>query len=612
MADAPSSTQTPMEAFVAAGVVSRADLAITSGLARMAGVPVDSPTGLAIALALRALRAGSVCLDLRADPRIWAPEEGEAEGAAQSGASATDAPGTAEELPWPHPDSWLAEVAASPLVATSPLVVTDPQAAEQESARPLRLVGDLLYLHRYWSDEATIRSYLARQTPGKPSPEVVATVARLFGDQASRQRDAVQAAATNPVTVVAGGPGTGKTTTVARMLAVSHLLDPRRRILLAAPTGKAAARLSQAVSESLLSLDPSLRDGLSPPAATTIHRMLGWRPGFRNRFRHDSRNPLPVDLVVVDEASMVSLPLMARLVEAIPPGAQLVLVGDPNQLASVEAGAVLADLVAPPTPLPVVELDHTWRFGGMIADLASAVRAGDPDAVVRLARSGDPALSWYEPEPDQSDEEIAADSGLRADVVSCDLRIRSAAQAGDAREALAALDEHRALCAHREGRFGAAHWDELAASWIGQGRRHGSATADAWPVGQPLLITANDYSTELFNGDTGVIVATPEGPRAAFSRGSEPLVYPPSRLSHVVRMRAMTVHRAQGSQFGSVSVVLPGPESPILTRELLYTALTRARTRVRLIATEEAVRAAVSRRVVRASGLRSPTDAPPR
>jgi exodeoxyribonuclease V alpha subunit len=596
----------PLElgAFRDAGVVTDADLAIASGLARLAGCRPDDSAGLAVVLCLRALRSGSVCLDLASDPRVWQAED-TATAAQEAGGATTD------HLPWPTPEDWLAAVTRSPLVAQGPSAHPD---------RPLRLVGTLLYLQRYWNDEMAIRRFIAgagaAASPGaapQGTPESALSLAleAACGTRTPiQQRLAVAAANSNRVTVITGGPGTGKTTTVARILAVAHQLDPGCRMLLAAPTGKAAARLTEAVAEHLLTLDPVLQAGLAAPTATTIHRMLGWRPGYRNRFRHDRYNPIAADLVIIDESSMVSLPQMARVLEAIPETARLVLVGDSDQLASVEAGAVLADLVAAPANLAVVELTHTFRYRGAIADLAGAIRSGDADEVVAILRRGDAQVIWHEPKPGDSDLGIATTSGLHADIISQDRAIGRAALAGDLATAVSALDSHRLLCAHREGRFGATHWSDLAQRWIGAARRPRAVAPGGWEIGQPLLVTANDYATDLFNGDTGVIVATDAGPRAAFGRGSTPLLISPGRLDNVVALRAMTVHRSQGSQFNTVSVLLPGPESPILTRELLYTAVTRAQQRVRLIATEDALRAAVARQVTRASGLRTGAPTP--
>jgi exodeoxyribonuclease V alpha subunit len=356
------------------------------------------------------------------------------------------------------------------------------------------------------------------------------------------------------------------------------------------------------------------------PEAATLHRLLGWRPG--GRFRYGRTQRLAFDVVVVDETSMVSLTLMARLLEAVRPEARIVLVGDPDQLASVEAGAVLGDLArAPGRPeasldaaleaagVPgglvggsvingVVTLRHVWRFGGAIAEFSRAVQAGDADAAVALLRGGHPDLEFVE-----SDDV----TGVRGDVVAAGRELTEAALRGDVPTALAALERHRVLCAHRRGPYGVTRWSTEIERWLHRsdlGAALPDAPAGPWYPGRPVLVTANDYDVGLFNGDTGVAVAMPEGLRVAFARGGVPTLHPPARLSEVATVHAMTVHRGQGSQFRRVTVVLPPAESPLLTRELLYTAVTRAAEFVRVVGTEEAVRAAVGRPVSRASGLR--------
>nr|MBA3908151.1 exodeoxyribonuclease V subunit alpha [Pseudonocardiales bacterium] len=404
---------------------------------------------------------------------------------------------------------------------------------------------------------------------------------------------------------LAGGPGTGKTTTVARLLALLREQHPTCRIALTAPTGKAAARLQEAVSAEL-----PAGSAARVADAATLHRLLGWRPG--GTFRYGPAERLPYDVVVVDETSMVSLPMMARLLDAVRPQARLVLVGDPDQLASVEAGAVLGDLARADGPtepaldaalgglgLPsgvvngVVTLDHVWRFGGAIEEFAQAVQAGDADGALELLNAGETDLELVAP------DDVAA---LRADVVAAGTALADAAWAGRAEAALAALELHRVLCAHRRGPFGVARWSAEVERWLAPTRERGAP--GLWQPGRAVLVTANDYDSGLFNGDTGVVVMTADGPRVAFARGGPPAFYPPSRLGEVAGVQVMTVHRAQGSQVRRVGVVLPPPESPLLTRELLYTAVTRAREHVRIVGTPESVRAAVTRPVARASGLR--------
>ena len=570
-------------AFNQAGVLDAADVHVANRVGRLGGEP-DEQVLLAAALAVRAARLGSVCVDLAAVHHTVLGE--------------SDEPLDVSALPWPSPPEWLTACRAGSVVADG---------ATAPPGRPLRLVDGLLYLERFWGEEELVRRSLAERA-ALPPPAVDldalrASLATHFPEQAAaRQRLAAAVGALRHVTVLAGGPGTGKTTTVARLLALlAEQPGPLPRIALAAPTGKAAARLQEAVTAQL----PAGSRARVADAAT-LHRLLGWRGGT---FRYGRAERLPYDVVVVDETSMVSLPMMARLLDAVRPQARLVLVGDPDQLASVEAGAVLGDLARAagrPEPaldtalaavgLPtgvvngVVTLEHVWRFDGTIAAFAQAVQAGDADAALALLHRGADDLTLDPPD---------ALAGLRADVVAAGSALAEAAAAGDADAALAALEQHRTLCAHRRGPFGVARFSAEVDRWLATTR----AAVDPWYPGRAVLVTANDYDTGLFNGDTGVVVATADGPRVAFARGGPPTFYPPSRLGEVAGVHVMTVHRAQGSQVRRVAVVLPPPESPLLTRELLYTAVTRAREHVRILGTPESVRAAVERPVARASGL---------
>ncbi|WP_328823866.1 exodeoxyribonuclease V subunit alpha [Microlunatus kandeliicorticis] len=631
--------------FNRAGVLLPADVHTAARIGAICQ-EADDRVLLAVALTVRALRVGSVCVDLTT--------------VAQTAFDDSEHQLDTSTLPWPDPEAWLAAVRASPAVAVG---------ADAPAGRPLRLAFGRLYLERYWGQEETVRTELTRRAAATPpdvdTERLSAGLARLFdgsdlpAGEPDRQRLAAAVAALGRVTVLAGGPGTGKTTTVARLLAL--LLDQPRpgdrplRVALAAPTGKAAARLEEAVRGAAAALDPDALDDadravLSGLQASTLHRLLGWRPDSRSRFRHDAQHHLPHDVVVVDEMSMVSLTLMARLLEAVRPDARLVLVGDPDQLSSVEAGAVLADITGAPgdtdtrlvdglsalgieTPDPVrhgvVALTHTWRFGGVIGELAAAIRASDPDAVMAVLRRGDPALSFVETVGEDGSGSATIDPGavpeLRRAVVSAGRRVLDAARAGEAGEAIRGLEEHRLLCAHRRGPFGMTRWSREAERWLaedlpgygagttdpavatGSTGASGRTTAPAmteWYLGRPLLVTDNDYDLNLYNGDTGVVVRTPSGVRAAFARGADPVLVAPVRLDSVQTMHAMTVHRAQGSQFGTVSFVVPPPDSPLLTRELLYTAVTRARDAVRVIGSEAAIRRSVLRPANRASGLR--------
>lgn len=628
----------PLLAFHTAGVLGTADVHVAAALMRIGGRDLaaasaaDECVALGAALCVRALRSGSVCVDLTADPLMWAPDDDAADATPTTTGDDTSATATAA-LPWPGAEQWLAAAGGHPLVA---------RGTGSGDDRPLRLVGPLLYLQRYWGDEQQVRSQLEQRALARPVAEadVIDALARLFpADGPDRQRLAAACAALRGITIVAGGPGTGKTTTVARIVALlRHLEGPRLTVALAAPTGKAAARLQEAVAGAASAMAAPDRQLVGAPEAATLHRLLGWRPDSQGRFRHDRLNPLPHDVVIVDETSMVSLPMMARLLEAVRPDARLVLVGDPDQLASIEAGAVLSDLVATPrepagataAPLAaalarvcphdgdqsgaaaasgVVHLDRNYRFGRAVALLADAIRQGDADAVLAVLRAGHDDVQFLDPDaagglPTALPPRVA--EPIRAEVTAQAGAVREAAAAGDAVRALGHLEDHRVLCARRDGPYGASHWSDLIESWTtSDDTAHGGG--DPFPAGRPLLVTANDYTIGLYNGDTGVIIALPEGgTRAAFARGDSYVLLPPARLDGVQTLHAMTIHRGQGSQFRSVTVVLPPVGSSLLTRELLYTAVTRARETVRLVASESAVRAAVEQPVRRASGLRLP------
>ena len=592
------------------GVLGAADLHVAMRLRRLGGEH-DDRVLLAVALTVRALRAGSVCVDV-----VAAREATAVEGVASADLAALD---------WPEPDAWVAALEASPLIAVG---------VEGDPSRPLRLVGTTLYLDRYWRQEQRIATVLD-DAARRPAPDVEvdrlrAALVRLFpGDEPDRQRLAAVVAAHRWVSLLAGGPGTGKTTTVAKLLALlQDQADGSLRIALAAPTAVAAARLTFAARGVAGHFQAEDRDRLGTLEASTLHRLLGHRPGARTRFRHDRENRLPFDVVVVDEASMVSLTMMARLVDALRPECRLVLVGDPDQLASVEAGAVLGDLALREGPpgasaagladlLPgdighlgpderaaldrgVVRLSQVHRFSEEIQSLAEAVRGGEPGRVGDVLAQGHPNIEFVDVDPAAA---TSLDS-LRADVTSAGVAVHDAALAGDGDLALRELAAHRLLCAHREGPYGVAHWSERAEDWI-RSAVGGYAAGGRWYVGRPLLVTSNDYQLRLFNGDTGVVVDLDGRPRAAFLRNGVVDLFAPSRLSDVQTVHAMSVHRSQGSQFDRVTLVLPPAESPLLTRELLYTGLTRAKEHVRIIGTREALDAAVRRPIVRASGLRN-------
>jgi exodeoxyribonuclease V alpha subunit len=549
-------------------VLSRGDRLIAERIAALGGQR-DPGVELAVATVLAELRRGSVCLPVDAPP----PE-----------LSAGD--------PWPDPDAWHAALAGSPLVSVGPGRPAD---------RPLRLVARRLYLERFWQDEELIRRGVALAGPAGPPAPADAAIAAMFADEVRpdgtvvradpQQRAAAAMAVRNRVTLVAGGPGTGKTWTVARVLAVLAMLagGAGLRVAVAAPTGKAATRLQQAIANERPAGAPDVLDAVLP---STIHRLLGRRPGTRETFRYHRDRPLPYDVVIVDEMSMVSLPLMARLVEAVGTATKLILVGDPHQLASVEAGAVFGDLVRTAAEgVGKVTLTTNHRFTGTVRDFAAAIlQARADDAVDLLPAGGNLAFV-------ASADGRAAHPLVRTDAVAQAAAVQAACEAGDPAVALAALDSFRVLCAHRDGPHGVARWTQRIAEWTGR-----SGDAD-WYVGRPVLVTRNNYDAGVFNGETGVTVERDGLLRVAIDQGSALPEFATSRLTDVETLHAMTVHKAQGSQYDHVTFILPPVGSPLLTRELLYTAATRARRGVRIVGTAEAVRAAVLRPVRRASGL---------
>ena len=502
-----------------------------------------------------------------------------------------------------------------------------------------------LYLQRYWSYEQTVATEIRRRVQQPPfalDPGILAAgLKRLFPRTAKPtdwQKVAAFAALRQRFSVITGGPGTGKTWTVARLLAL--LLEQpggeQLRVKLAAPTGKAAARLQESLAHSLTGLtcrEPVQARLRAKDLATTIHRLLGIIPQS-TKFRHDAGNPLPVDVLVVDEASMVSLALMAKLLAALKPDTRLVLVGDQNQLPPVDAGNVLGDLcqaaaingysedfrtdyrrcsgetlkekiVSPTGGLTdtVIQLETNHRSGEMIAlnEISRAVNAGDAAKAMDVLLQPVAALTW-QPLPPAHSLKAALHEAVVAHYGEV---LKSASPAA----ALAALGKFRILCAVREGRFGTEAINRLAeeiladAGLIAAGKKPSGNYA-----GKPLMVTANNYALKLFNGDTGVV-----WPADEFSS----LVYFPretagiravarERLPEHETVFALTIHKSQGSEFDQLLMVLPDQMNPVLTRQLFYTGLTRARKSVHILAPESILRATIATQLQRRSGL---TDA---
>jgi len=485
--------------------------------------------------------------------------------------------------------------------------------------RPLILdAAGRLYLYRYFRyEEQLAGAILARAATeiGDPAEAAPAeTLDRYFAPVEAgenRQRQAAQTALNRRFSVISGGPGTGKTTTVVRILALmAEQADrgrERLRVALAAPTGKAAARLAASIA-SLRGRLPCSEEvkRLVPEEVATIHRLLGVIHGSTG-FRHNSRNPLPYDTVIVDEASMVDLPLMTALVTALLPKARLILIGDRDQLASVEAGAVLGDICrAAESPGSAVAdcvtvLERNYRFGdgSGIAALSRAVNTGDDGEALRLlAETGNGGTIALEATPTSE----TMKKRLAAPVLD---GFRPCLEADTPAEALRLFDRFRILTALREGPWGASGMNPAAETLLHEA---GLLKMDTpFYRGRPVLVTENDYSHKLFNGDTGIILPDLEtgNPRAYFAAPDGTVrAIPPEFLPAHETAFAMTVHKSQGSEFDRVLMVLPPEDTLLLTRELIYTAITRAREAVTLWSDEAVFSAAVKRRTERRSGLR--------
>ena len=467
----------------------------------------------------------------------------------------------------------------------------------KNSRTPLILENNRLYLHRYWSYECRLAEQVLQIKSKTPdSPDLTKVLDCYFGktdESTDWQREAAQMAITHSFSIVTGGPGTGKTTTVVKILALlQELAKQPLLIALAAPTGKAAMRLQEAISQSKNNLpcsDKTLK--LIPETVSTLHRLLGARPPSPY-FHYRSECPLPHDLVVVDEASMVDLALMSKLVDALKPGARLILLGDKDQLASVETGVVLADLTKA-LPECTLELRTSYRFNQNIKQLADAVNQQNAAQAWDILHSNQENISCL------NNDLIAFIVSKQIDYLEL---IKSAAPF---QQIYQSFSRFQVLCSNRHGTNGT-----IAINI--QVEQHLLASGDiektgAWYAGRPIMITQNNAALNLYNGDIGICLSDCQfdGKLMVFFPGSDGGVkkFLPTRLPHCETVFAMTIHKSQGSEFNEILITLPPTMNPVLSKELLYTAITRAREKVIMMADKTVFEQTIEQKTERFGGL---------
>ena len=560
-------TQINLNPYLKANVVADGDVAAAQTLIAMVvrngGSEPDLLGTLLLCLALRTPRDRHTCVDLDHISDWLTPE------------------GVKAQLEWPTDSTtWLVAAKTCPLLFGGPGATT-----------PFIVDGSRVYLGRSYDEEGVIAAALTRNNA-------------------------------QHVHIVLGGPGTGKTREVA-MKFIDRFKKGERdiRVALAAPTGKAAARMREVLLRECDALKklPAGKDvvwdavnaAVENAFSGTIHVLLGFGPSRDTRYKFNADNHLPFDWVVIDEVSMLPSSMMYRLVEALDPSTDLLLVGDPDQLASVDAGSVLGDIAKVATQNGSVLFPQTkvmrkqWRLPPEIDGLARLLRLETPldgqtlgnpkhvDAVIEYLHVNKDVISWINPDTNKD-----ALTDVRKKVVDHARQLRAAAMSSDPQAALDKRQELQLLCAHREGKTGVSYWNGFVEHELG-------AYAELrWYFGRPVMVTRNNRSVDLYNGDVGIIVPDADDqPVGAFSNGETLRLVPTMRLEDVESVHALTIHKSQGSEYDEVIVVLPNESSRILTRELFYTGITRTKNRLTIIGSEAVLRSAVSQAIRRTSGL---------
>jgi len=549
------------------GYFSDLDYQFARAMMRITGEKDDN-VFLSAALVSRFTAMGNTCLDIEEFAgKPIETEEGE----------------NIEESSWPEKEKWLKSIRNSSLVNNGPLVLDN---------------GSKIYLSRYFRYENRLADDIRKRINLAPQPideQLLSKgIEELFSEQ-NEQCDAAYTAVRNRFTVISGGPGTGKTTAVVRIMAliIDQAKDCGLRIILAAPTGKAASRLEESVRKAAENnINPKTLAKI-PVKAHTLHSLL--KPNWKKptQFIYNSDSHLPVDLLVVDEASMIDLALMTKLMEAVPLSSRILLLGDKDQLSSVEAGAVFGDICRAQGKIEkhIIHLKHSYRFDpqSAIGRLSSTVLSGNGSGAVEILQDdGQDEVLLVEPQ---------SRSGPKREIERVFARqFGGFIKEDDTEKRLAFFDTFRILCAHRKGLFGAVKVNRFVEEILGLTDGRG------WFPGTPLMILRNDKLLNLHNGDIGIVKKT----GAVQFKGGDGLIrmISPSNLPQHEPVFAMTVHKSQGSEFENIVVILPENRSPIITRELLYTALTRARKKLTVIGSPDLIIEAVSSPVIRASGLK--------
>lgn len=490
------------------------------------------------------------------------------------------------------------------LVLASGLAVLAEQAY---TPLPLVVEHDRLYLHRYWHYENQLALKIQAMTHTRQPPQPLDTALNRYFPLTAEidwQREAAKIALTQCFSIITGGPGTGKTTTVVKILALlQELAEPPLHIALAAPTGKAAMRLQESIGANKAALPcTNAIKQLIPETVTTLHRLLGATPPSPY-FRHNADNPLVHDLIVVDEASMVDLALMSKLLAALKRGARLILLGDQDQLASVESGAVLTDLTAA-LPLHTLELKKSHRFGGIIKEFAVAVNQQQPEAAWQCLQK-----------PNETVSLLASDliSYIAEQQNNYLMLVKNEAAFSVIYNA---FNRFQVLCSNHQGKKGVRDINyRVEQKLFAQKRIYLSGQ---WYAGRPIMITQNNAALHLYNGDIGLCLPDKDQDNKlmVFFQDANGQIKKqlPSRLPACETVFAMTIHKSQGSEFEEVLLVLPDTINPVLTKELLYTGITRAKKTITLSASKAIFTATVSQKIDRVTGLidkfKQVTDSP--